>query len=188
MNAIEILVTEHKTIKTVLKAIRKLCIDIVEGHPVNHQIFTDIIDFVRNFADKYHHQKEEDHLFNKMNELADYPPQTGPIMGMLLEHDLGRNYIANLEKAIAAHKAGTDQAKVDIIANAISYEQLLHSHIDKEDNVIYKLGTKILPAEDMEQLSGLFNQIEDDPANNKVREKYMQFAKELESTLNLTKN
>ncbi|MDW7673628.1 MAG: hemerythrin domain-containing protein [Bacillota bacterium] len=185
MDAIEILVAEHRPIKTVLKAIRKLCIGIVNGESVDHQLFTEIIDFVRGYADKYHHQKEEDHLFNIMTELADEPPNTGPITGMLVEHDLGRNYIRNLEKAIAAHKAGNEDARVDIIANAISYEQLLHGHIDKEDNVIYKMGTRIIPEDQLDQLTSLFNSIEEDPTNIVTRDKYIEFADSLKQSLNL---
>jgi hemerythrin-like domain-containing protein len=178
-DAIEILVTEHKAIKTVLKAIRKLCWKIVTGSEVDHDLFTQIIDFVRNYADKYHHQKEENHLFTQMQELSNDPPNTGPLMGMLLDHDLGRNYISNLEKAIASHKAGNEEAKLDIIANAISYEQLLHSHIDKEDNVIYKMGVRTLPPEQLDQLSKLFDEIEDHPGNKNIRKKYLDFAKSL---------
>lgn len=184
-DAIQILIDEHKPIKTVLKAIRKLCLNIIDDGQVDHALFTQIIDFVRNYADKYHHQKEEDHLFNKMAELSNDPPNTGPIMGMLLEHDLGRNYIGNLERAIAAHKAGNEEAKLDIIANAISYEQMLHSHIDKEDNVIYKMGERVLPSDQLTRLTELFDDIEQDPANKAVRDKYLNFAEELKHSLKL---
>lgn len=65
LNAISSMVDEHKNIKKVLKVIRKLCIKILNGEDVNFDAFYKIIDSVRNYADKHHHNKEEDIFFKK---------------------------------------------------------------------------------------------------------------------------
>ena len=64
--------------------------------------------------------------------------------GMLVEHDLGRNYIRNLEEALNKYKDGYKNAGVDIIANAVSYATLLENHIQKEDNVIFNFAKRSL--------------------------------------------
>lgn len=64
--------------------------------------------------------------------------------GMLVEHDLGRSYVKELIEGLEKVKAGNEEAKLDIIAAAISYTHLLEKHIDKEDNVIYKFATREL--------------------------------------------
>ena len=46
--------------------------------------------------------------------------------GMLVEHDLGRLYVTNLNEALEkALKNGNAEAKLDVIANAVSYTNLL---------------------------------------------------------------
>ena len=56
--------------------------------------------------------------------------------GMLVEHDLGRSYVKELIEGLEKVKAGNEEAKLDIIAAAISYTHLLEKHIDKEDDVL----------------------------------------------------
>ena len=179
MKSIDILVEEHKYIKMVLKEIRRQCIAIIHGGKVEFQLFYNVIDFVRNFADKYHHKKEEDRLFNIMAEQMGLGVASGPIAGMLIEHDIGRAHIMDLEKALKDCENGNMDAKVDIIANAIGYEQLLLKHIDKEDNAIYKHAEKHLPKETLEELDAEFEAVERDSENTAIRNKYMEFAMSL---------
>jgi len=181
MKSIDILVEEHKYIKMVLGEIRKQCITIVHGGKVDFQLFYNVIDFVRNFADKYHHRKEEDRLFNIMAEQLGLGIESGPIAGMLVEHDIGRAHIMDLEKALKECEKGNMDAKVDIIANAIGYEQLLLKHIDKEDNAIYKHAERRLSKETLERLDKEFEAVEMDMENAAIRNKYMEFAKGLGS-------
>lgn len=182
MKSIDILIEEHKYIKMVLKEIRRQCIGIVRGGEVEFQTFYNVIDFVRNYADKYHHKKEEDRLFNVMAEQLGLGVESGPIAGMLVEHDLGRAHIIDLEKALKECEKGNIDAKVDIIANAIGYEQMLIKHIDKEDNAIYRHAERRLSKEILEKLDREFEAIEKDSANTEIRNKYIEFAKGLGSS------
>jgi hemerythrin-like domain-containing protein len=179
MKSIDILVEEHKYIKMVLKEIRRQCIEIVRGGEIDFQLFYNIIDFVRNFADKYHHKKEEDRLFNVMAEQLGLGVESGPIAGMLVEHDIGRAHIADLEKALKECEKGNMDAKVDIIANAVGYERLLIKHIDKEDNAIYKHAEKSLSKDILGKLDKEFEAVEKDSQNTATRNKYIEFAKSL---------
>ena len=184
MKSIDILKEEHIYIKMVLKAIRQQCLGIVEGRSVEPELFYQIIDFVRNYADKYHHKKEEDYLFDIMGTEMGEEIKNGAIMGMFVEHDYGRAYIYNLEIALRAYQAGNQDARVDIIANAIGYEQMLIRHIDKEDNAVYMFAEKNLSSKTLEHLDVEFEKIENDNDNVKIRDKYISFAKGLEQRLN----
>ncbi|HYF83794.1 MAG TPA: hemerythrin domain-containing protein [Clostridia bacterium] len=179
MKSIDILVEEHRYIKMVLKEIRRQCVEIVRGEDIDFQLFYNVIDFVRNFADKYHHKKEEDRLFNIMAEQLELGVVSGPIAGMLMEHDIGRAHIKDLENALKECQKGNMDAKVDIIANAIGYEQLLLKHIDKEDNAIYKHAERRLSKETLEKLDTEFEAVEKDSQNTATRNKYIEFAKSL---------
>lgn len=179
MKSTDVLRNEHIYIKKVLVSIRKQCIGIVNGNKVDFELFEKIIDFVRSFADKYHHQKEENHLFNVMSDQLGKDIGTAPILGMLSEHDFGRAFIYELEQALKRHKDGDMDARVDIIGNAMGYEQLLSKHIDKEDNAIFNLAERKLDQQTLSKLEKDFQDIEAIKENKDVRNKYIEFADSL---------
>lgn len=180
MNAISLMVEEHKNIKRVLKVARKLCINILNGEEVNYEAFNMMVDFVKNYADKHHHNKEEDILFKKMSEELGEEVASGPIYGMFADHDMGRLYIKNLIEALDRVKNGDEDSKVDIIANAISYTDLLHRHIDKEDNAIYKFGQRNLSKEAMAKVEESCKEVEDIAKEKNIQDKYIKIVEKLE--------
>ncbi len=180
MKSIDILVDEHNNIKKVLGVIRKACVQIVEDGEINHEDFFDMIDFIRNYADKYHHGKEEDMLFIDMSKELGNDIKNGPIQGMLIEHDLGRRYIGNLDIALTKHQGGDKDAKVDIIANAISYANLLAEHIHKEDNALYQFAIRRLTDKTKDKLNQEIEEFESLKEHQDTREKYIEMANRLQ--------
>jgi len=142
MDAIKLMMEEHKYILRMLKVVRKACFKVLQGADINYEEFYSIIDFIKNYADGHHHNKEEIMLFNRMVENLGALGEKTIKYGMLVEHDMGRLYIQNLIEALKKVKSGDEEAKLDVIANAVSYTELLQRHIDKEDNVIYKFAKR----------------------------------------------
>ncbi|MBZ9622339.1 hemerythrin domain-containing protein [Clostridium sp. FP2] len=183
MNAIELMMEEHKLIKRMLVVVRKFSIKVLNNEKVDYNDFNIVIDFVRNFADKHHHNKEEVILFKKMSEVLGDRIANGPIMGMLVEHDLGRLFMSNLEAALAKFKAGDNDSRVDIIANAIAYTDLLNRHIDKEDTAIYTFAQKSLSEKQLEEIDTLCFTVETEATKNNLQDRYIKILSELESKL-----
>lgn len=180
MNCIDILVDEHDNIRKIIKVIRKICFNLTKGMEVPYEDFEKIIDFIRNYADHYHHGKEEDMLFIEMdNELQELIGE-GPIQGMLIEHNFGRGFVIDLQMSLKDHKDGNEEAIVDIIGNAMGYASLLTKHTNKEDNMIYKYATANLKEETLDRLDTEFEEFESCEENIRTREKYVEIANELE--------
>ncbi|MBQ3422208.1 MAG: hemerythrin domain-containing protein [Romboutsia sp.] len=150
MNGIDLLIQEHKNVSRMLLVIRKVCFKFMETNEIDYEDFDKIINFIRNFADGHHHNKEEIFLFNKMVEHLGQAGKNAITHGMLVEHDLGRLYIKNLIEALENYKNDNKEAKLDIIANAISYATLLENHIHKEDNIIFNFAKRGLSKELLE--------------------------------------
>ncbi|OCL26501.1 hemerythrin [Orenia metallireducens] len=180
MESIKLLVEEHKNIKRVLKVVRKLSIKVFESGEVDFASFYNGIDFIRNYADKHHHNKEEEILFKKLSEELGEPLASGPISAMFSEHDLGRLFIYNLEQALKAVKAGNGEAKVDIIANAVAYTDLLYRHIDKEDNAIYIYGEKNLSQDSLAEVEEACKKVEIEASQQGIQDKYLKLIDDLE--------
>lgn len=177
MNAIELMMEEHKNIKEMLKVVRKACFSVLEGEEVNYEDFYKIIDFIRNYADSHHHKKEEIMLFNRMVDEIGETAEKVIKYGMLVEHDLGRLYVMNLKEALEALKNGNNEAKLDVIANAVSYTNLLERHIHKEDNVIYKFAQRELKEETINVINEECVSFEDE--NNNVKDENLAILEEL---------
>ncbi|MDU3525845.1 hemerythrin domain-containing protein [Clostridium sp.] len=177
MNAIELMMDEHKNIKEMLKVVRKACFSVLEGEEVNYEDFYNMIHFIRNYADSHHHKKEEIMLFNRMVDEIGETAEKVVKYGMLVEHDLGRLYVTNLNEALEALKNGNAEAKLDVIANAVSYTNLLERHIHKEDNVIYKFAQRELKKETVDIINEECVSFEDE--NNNVKDKNLEILKNL---------
>jgi hemerythrin-like domain-containing protein len=186
MKAINMMVEEHNNIKRVLKVIRKYCISILNGVDIDYKDFYKIIDFVRIYADKHHHGKEEVLLFNKMIDEIKGPAEKLVKHGMLVEHDLGRLFIQNLESSLKSYEAGNSDSRVDIIANAIGYADLLERHIAKEDDVVYKFAESKLSKETLDKLDEECCDFELKAKEENLQNKYLELIKELESKVSKT--
>lgn len=180
MDAIDTMVKEHDNIKRMLEVARKLCIKIINDEKVDYNDFYKVIDFVRNYADKHHHSKEEVILFEKLAAGEDNRLGKMSVEGMLVEHDLGRLFMMNLENALKAYEAGDKDARVDIIANTIGYTDLLKRHIFKEDNALYKFARKNLSEEDLKEIDERCMEVEVSAEKNKIQERYLRLLDELE--------
>lgn len=179
MDGIALMVEEHKYIKRMLQVMRKACFGIMKGRKIDYVDFEKMIDFVKNYADNHHHGKEEKFLFNRMIEMGGAAEKLVRF-GMLVEHDLGRLYMKSLEEALVQVKGGDEEAKIDVIANAVSYTHLLHRHIDKEDGVAYPFGKRQLSTETLSRINDECDAFEKDAEQAGIQKKYLESLKQLE--------
>lgn len=181
MNSIEVMMAEHRLIERMLKVMRKACYGVMQGEAINYEDFDQMIDFVRNYADAHHHGKEEKFLFNEMVEHLGALGTKLVKNGMLVEHDLGRLHMQELTEALERVKAGDDESKLDVIANAISYTHLLARHIGKEDAVVYTFAQRQLPAEILESVNAKTKQFEEEAEAKGTQQHYLNMLEKLEA-------
>ena len=151
------LIHEHDAILFALKVLDEICNRVESGKDVPVQDISDLIDFIKLFADKCHHGKEEGFLFPAMEE-AGIQKQNGPIGVMLMEHVSGREFIKDMQTAVS----GSAVNKPEFVKAARGYVSLLRSHIEKENNVLFPMGdVKISPSKQKELLEQ-FEKFEDE--------------------------
>lgn len=139
MKSIKKLVQEHDNILMFTAVLESASARLLTHDNIDTADWLDMIHFGRMYADKLHHQKEENILFQEMVNTLGEAAKKLVINGMLVEHDLGRLYSQQLEAAIKVLEgdAQNTAAKLDVIGNAIAYRDLLKRHIDKENDVVY---------------------------------------------------
>lgn len=145
-NISQALVDEHKLILRMIALLEKNAALTATCKYSNWQFYLDGVDFIRNYADRFHHAKEEDVLFEALVANG-MPRKNSPIEAMLMEHDQGRAYVGAMEKAAQAALAGQSGQEGTIAENALAYASLLREHISKEDDILYPLAERVLPEE-----------------------------------------
>src|SRR3972149_7654828 len=150
---------DNREIEKMLTLLELTSKKLENGETVPADILKKALDFIRNFADNYHHGKEEDILFKKMGEKG-FGIEGGPVAVMLEEHNTGRGYTRALSEGIDKYASGNDTAGMEIAENARNYTRLLATHIMKEDNILYTLADKIIPQNKQEELLNKFAVVE----------------------------
>jgi len=173
--AIEDLKHEHEAILSSLKILNQISADIDKGSTPGSLDLTNFIGFLKEFADKCHHGKEEGMLFPALTK-AGIPEKGGPIGVMLSEHEQGRKHIREMDNAIASgpdYKAFAEAAR--------NYSTLLNNHIQKENNVLFPLAETTLDKARLEQLFESFEEHEEKVIGHGRHEELHQMLKELKA-------
>ncbi len=172
----QILSAEHRVIERVLDAVEELTRRPVRG---SLEGWKKALDFIRNFADQCHHCKEEQVLFPAL-ERHGIPKDGGPVGMMLTEHEEARSYVRGMAAAMAQIEAGETSATNALFDNAKSYLRLLREHIQKEDDVLFRMADVVIPEGEQRQLLQSFEAHEAEEMGAGTHEKYLQIAQDLE--------
>jgi hemerythrin-like domain-containing protein len=142
---------EHRVILRALSVLEAAAARLASGRPLPEGWWPEIIAWLRAFADKNHHAKEESSLFPAMVK-AGVPSDGGPIGVMLEEHQRGRALVRAMEAGEPAARA----------AKAREYVTLLREHIDKENGVLFPLADAVLDEAAQRALQREFDAVEAD--------------------------
>ncbi len=138
------LVAEHRLILRMITLLERNAPRTAIGDYVDWQFYLDGVDFIRNYADRFHHAKEEDVLFTALVRNG-MPRENSPVAAMLMEHDQGRAFVLNMDTAVQKTLDGFPGLQITIAENALAYSALLRDHIGKEDDILYPLAERVLP-------------------------------------------
>ena len=170
---------DHRVIEKVLATLEQLTLD-----PENASMdrWEKALDFIRNFADKCHHLKEEKIFFPAL-ERRGIPRDGGPIGMMLMEHEEGRGYVRLMAAALALAEKDPQAAETGLVDNGRAYLRLLRQHINKEDEVLFTMADEALTLEDQKELLREFWEHEVKEIGPGIHEKYLRIAQELEGRM-----
>ncbi len=145
LDVTQVMVQEHRLILRMVALVDANAARAEQGVFQDWAFFLDAVDFIRTYADRFHHAKEEDVLFVELVNNG-MPAKRSPIEAMLIEHDHGRAFVGALESAATAALAGDESQVPAIVFNGRGWAALLTDHIHKEDTILYPLAERVLPA------------------------------------------
>ncbi|MGD0777481.1 MAG: hemerythrin domain-containing protein [Candidatus Solibacter sp.] len=175
---VEMLEAEHRVIQKMVAGMSVLAEQLERGEPVDVSLPEGIVAFLRTFADRCHHGKEETFLFPALIRRG-APSHGCPIGGLTMEHQKGRVMVGELADAIRGYAAGEPPAREDLVKSLRALVAFYPSHIWKEDYLLFPLAGKVLTPEDQQELMGKFETVEREIGLD-VHEGFDKVAAELE--------
>jgi len=151
MTATTALRSEHDHILSMIACLRAACAAAENGDRFDAETFQTGLDFIRNYADAWHHAKEEEHLFPAL-EAAGMPRDGGPVAVMLQEHVMGRSYVRKIADHLEEATNQDTAARSTVLNYTLAYADLMTGHIQKENGILFNMADQILLPEDHARL------------------------------------
>jgi hemerythrin-like domain-containing protein len=135
------LMIEHRLIERMISIIKDALTQI-ESTQVVDPVFVDTaVDFIRTYADRTHHGKEEDILFRDLGK-RDLSAEDQRVMQELIdEHVFGRQTTQVLVEANIRYRSGDETALSDITSKLRTITEFYPKHIEKEDVELFLTST-----------------------------------------------
>ena len=83
--------------------------------------------------------------------------------------------------ALSLVEGGNEAAKESLVSSAQAYCRLLREHIEKEDEILFRMADEVISADQQKKLLALFAKHEAKQIGAGVHEKYLNIARELET-------
>jgi len=173
------LMKEHRLIELMIAVIRDEMARIEKTRKIDPLFVDAAVDFIRVYADRTHHGKEEDILFKDLAG-RNLPEAVRRVMNELVEeHIFGRSATRSLVEANARYRRGEASALEDVLRWLRTLVDFYPRHIEKEDKVFFPAYHGILTeAEDRALLAAFW-----DFDRKMIHEKYASVVEGLHAAL-----
>ena len=142
----------------------------------NLNTFEMLVDFIENYADRYHHAKEEAILFQELEKPGTLS-HCNPVRQMIFEHDQSRHHVQQIKKGIQTQDSGL------VLTQVQNYCFLLQQHIYKEDHILYPMSEQSLTETQKSQIDACFEEKERTLNGSEIEAKYERMYTELSQNL-----
>jgi len=164
------LMIEHRLIERMIKLMTEELQIARRQRQVDSSFIETAVDFLKIYADKCHHGKEEDILFRQLNPKPLLEPDRKAMERLLMEHILSRENVKKLAKGNIDYSAGNQNALNEMIAAMEVLTDLYPQHIEKEDKQFFIPCSNYFSDEENEQMLKDFEGF--DSELGPVQEKY----------------
>jgi hemerythrin-like domain-containing protein len=133
MKPIGPLMWEHRLIEQMLHSFEHQVYKIRAEQVVNVVFIDMAVDFIRTYADRTHHGKEEDILFRELSKKALTPEHNRIMAELVAEHVYARKTTERLVVAKERFMHGEREALPEIADSLVELAGFYPHHIEKED-------------------------------------------------------
>lgn len=169
------LMIEHRLIERMLALIQERLALAVKAREIDPLFVDTAVDFIRTYADRTHHGKEEDILFRQLEKKGLSEADRRVMNELIEEHAFGRVTTKALVEANTRYRNGDSAALGDIASCLHTLVDFYPRHIEKEDKVFFPASRAYFSeAEDQAMLAEFW-----EFDRKMIHEKYTSVVKDL---------
>jgi hemerythrin-like domain-containing protein len=127
------LMIEHRLIERMIRVMGHELLKAQEQQKINPRFIETAIDFIRAYADRCHHGKEEDILFRELRKKKIAAEHQTVMEELIEEHKQGRQVTGRLVEANSRYMKGDEGALSAILECIRTLIGFYPKHIEKED-------------------------------------------------------
>lgn len=176
MKPIGPLMIEHRLIDKMIEIIRQKITEIKSTNSVDPIFIDTTVDFIRIYADKTHHGKEEDILFRDCAKKSMSDEDIKLMNELIEEHKFSRKIIGELEEAKVNHLKGVDTLNI-IVEKLNTIATFYPKHIEKEDKIFFLHSDGYFTEEEQQEMLKEFREFD----QRMIHDKYKLVIENLES-------
>jgi hemerythrin-like domain-containing protein len=169
------LMKEHRLIERMIGCIEKETGRIRQTGGIDPCFIYTAADFIRTYADKTHHGKEEDILFRDLNKKQMSADDKQVMSELIAEHVFGRKTTALLVEATKQYVDGERTAVDAVLKNLAALVEFYPRHIEKEDKVFFPAAMSYLSPEEQRRMLEEFDKFD----KSMIHRKYKDIVKEI---------
>ena len=132
------LMVEHRLIERMLENVRSRVAEMEATQSADMVYLRAVVDFIRTYADRCHHGKEEDILFRELLAKEPDPAIATTTRDLISEHAWAREIVGRLVQAMDVYAEGRHEALADITGSLHRLLDFYPVHIRKEDKEYFK--------------------------------------------------
>jgi len=127
------LMIEHRLIERMIKILRMKSVSFDETKIADVNFIDTAVDFIRMYADRCHHGKEEDILFRELKKKQITDEHKKIMDDLIKEHVWGRETTKKLVSAKKSYLSGNKESVHEIVRFMKELAEFYPVHIAKED-------------------------------------------------------
>jgi hemerythrin-like domain-containing protein len=170
------LMIEHRLIEKMLRIVSAEIVRIENGKAIDPLFIDAAVDFIRIYADKTHHGKEEDILFKQLAERKLAEKDAEQMRDLVQEHTQARTKVKELVEAKESLVAGNAGASRIILSRLRWLVDFYPVHIVKEDREFFPRTEKYFNDGELAKMLEEFWELD----RRMIHEKYENLVKNLQ--------
>jgi hemerythrin-like domain-containing protein len=146
------LIQEHRLIERLISQMQKELARMEEKNDVNSKFVDVAVDFIKVYADRCHHGKEEGILFRGLSSKQMSPEHATMMRDLINEHVYARKTTGNLAKAKESYVNGNGEARKDVYKLMHDLIEFYPMHTQKEDTRFFGPSMEYFTAEEQQAM------------------------------------
>ncbi|MFH2011272.1 MAG: hemerythrin domain-containing protein [Pseudomonadota bacterium] len=169
---------EHRLIERMLVLVKDALKKIQSTGKIDPHFVDATVDFIRIYADRTHHGKEEDILFRELDKRALSVEDKKTMYELIEEHVFGRQTTKALVDANTRYRNGDQTALTEVTERLQTLVEFYPKHIEKEDKVFFPAARAYLTDTEDQAMLAEFWEFD----RNMIHEKYKLLVEELKKS------